>query len=233
MLPSPPLEQLGQRVLQQRKAAGLIRGLQQHLREQPRLEVDPYLSCRPSDRPLELVGIERDDGFDVRTHQVREARIQERDDRRSPRGGWRRPARARVDPRRAPPSPPRKRVRSCSSTTSVKTSSSWSMSSTSSRHPAAGPASSLEGHRARRLAGRRAAPTTRRRPGDEQRPLQLDERMGAREPSRRSANAPSPGSRRRAAAGIRPARTTDDLPLPLGPTTPGSGLPRCARPVPV
>ena len=37
----PPLKQLGQGVLQQRKAAGLIRGLQQHLREQPRLEVDP------------------------------------------------------------------------------------------------------------------------------------------------------------------------------------------------
>src|SRR5207244_4392445 len=58
----------------------------------------------------------------------------------------------------------------------------------------------------------------------EQRRLELLERLGAGEhldapPGLRAGQRSAPGSAPRRSAGTSPARTTDDLPLPLGPTT--------------
>ena len=74
----PSLEQLGERVLKERKRAGLVRDVGDDLRHEPGFGHDADRFGRPSDRLLQLVGRERWDRLRPRREQLAEAWVHQR-----------------------------------------------------------------------------------------------------------------------------------------------------------
>jgi hypothetical protein len=74
----PSVEELRQRVLQQRKPARLVGDIRDHLRHQTRLELNRLTLGRSADRLLQLVRCERRDRLDPGRQQLAEPRVHER-----------------------------------------------------------------------------------------------------------------------------------------------------------
>ena len=74
----PGVEQLGQRVLQQRQRARAVDDLAHHLRDDERVDVDADLAGRAGDRRLELVDRHRRDHLGAVAEQLAEAAVPQR-----------------------------------------------------------------------------------------------------------------------------------------------------------
>ena len=76
--PDARVEQLGQRVLQQRQGPGSVDDLAHHLRHDERLDVDTDLGGRAGDRGLQLVDRHRRDHLGAVAEQLAEAAVPQR-----------------------------------------------------------------------------------------------------------------------------------------------------------
>ena len=74
---SPVVEQLGERVLEQRQGVGLTADLVDQRRQQATLERDPDPRRRPERSRFELIGGQRHDVDDMARHQPTERRVQQ------------------------------------------------------------------------------------------------------------------------------------------------------------
>ncbi len=77
-IPIPSLEELRERVLQQRQSAGLVRDVGDHLGDETRLEEGGLPFRRSADRLLQLVGGERRNRLVPRRQELAEPRVHER-----------------------------------------------------------------------------------------------------------------------------------------------------------
>ncbi len=75
---APPVEQLGERVLQQRERAGLLGNVRHDLGDEGRFDPHPGVLSGPGDRALQLLGRQRDDRLGPRAYQLGEAAVRER-----------------------------------------------------------------------------------------------------------------------------------------------------------